>query len=75
MAQSLARLWTHLIFSTKDRFPFLTERFFVARCTHISPKCFATRVARHSSLAAFRTTHILCLRFRVLTRSRALSKK
>ena len=26
MAQSLARLWTHLIFSTKDRFPFLTDQ-------------------------------------------------
>ena len=26
MAQSLARLWTHLIFSTKNRFPFLTDR-------------------------------------------------
>jgi len=26
MAQSLARLWTHLIFSTKNRFPFLNER-------------------------------------------------
>ena len=26
MAQSLARLWTHLIFSTKDRFPFLTHK-------------------------------------------------
>ena len=26
MAQSLARLWTHLIFSTKDRFPYLTEK-------------------------------------------------
>ena len=25
MAQSLARLWTHLIFSTKDRFPFLAD--------------------------------------------------
>jgi hypothetical protein len=25
MAQSLARLWTHLIFSTKDRYPFLTD--------------------------------------------------
>jgi REP element-mobilizing transposase RayT len=25
MAQSLSRLWTHLIFSTKDRFPFLTD--------------------------------------------------
>ena len=25
MAQSLARLWTHLIFSTKDRFPFLRD--------------------------------------------------
>ena len=26
MAQSLARLWTHLIFSTKDRFPFLGDK-------------------------------------------------
>ena len=26
MAQSLARLWTHLIFSTKDRFPFLSDK-------------------------------------------------
>lgn len=26
MAQSLARLWMHLIFSTKDRFPFLRDR-------------------------------------------------
>ena len=25
MAQSLARLWTHLIFSTKNRFPFLRD--------------------------------------------------
>lgn len=28
MAQSLARLWTHLIFSTKDRFPFLNDKAF-----------------------------------------------
>ena len=26
MAQSLARLWTHLIFSTKNRSPFLTDK-------------------------------------------------
>ena len=26
MAQSLACLWTHLIFSTKDRFPFLSDK-------------------------------------------------
>lgn len=26
MAQSLSRLWTHLIFSTKDRFPFLSDQ-------------------------------------------------
>jgi putative transposase len=25
MAQSLSRIWTHLIFSTKDRFPFLSD--------------------------------------------------
>ena len=26
MPQSLARLWTHLIFSTKNRFPFLSDK-------------------------------------------------
>jgi len=26
MAQSLARLWTHLIFSTRNRFPFLGDK-------------------------------------------------
>jgi REP-associated tyrosine transposase len=26
MSQSLARLWTHLIFSTKNRFPFLVDK-------------------------------------------------
>ncbi len=26
MAQSLARLWTHLIFSTKERYPFLSDQ-------------------------------------------------
>jgi len=26
MAQSLAQLWTHLIFSNKDRFPFLNDK-------------------------------------------------
>jgi len=26
VSQSLARLWTRLIFSTKDRFPFLTDK-------------------------------------------------
>jgi hypothetical protein len=25
MSHSLSRLWTHLIFSTRDRFPFLKE--------------------------------------------------
>ena len=25
MSQSLARLWTHLIFSTKERYPFLSD--------------------------------------------------
>lgn len=25
MAQSLSRLWTHLIFSTRNRFPFLSD--------------------------------------------------
>jgi len=26
MSQSLSKIWTHLIFSTKDRYPFLSER-------------------------------------------------
>lgn len=26
MAQSLSRLWTHLIFSTKNRFPFISDK-------------------------------------------------
>src|SRR5215813_4225380 len=26
MSQSLAKLWTHLVFSTKDRYPFLTDK-------------------------------------------------
>ena len=26
MAQSLSRVWTHLIFSTKNRFPFLSDK-------------------------------------------------
>ena len=26
MSQSLSKIWTHLIFSTKDRYPFLTEK-------------------------------------------------
>ena len=26
MAQSLSRIWTHLIFSTKHRFPFLSDK-------------------------------------------------
>jgi putative transposase len=33
MAQSLSRLWTHLIFSTKDRFPFLSDQA-IRRDTH-----------------------------------------
>src|SRR5882762_2366298 len=30
MSQSLARLWTHLIFSTKNRFPFLSDKKLLA---------------------------------------------
>ncbi len=26
MSQSLSKIWTHLIFSTKDRYPFLSEK-------------------------------------------------
>ena len=26
MSQSLSKIWTHLIFSTKDRYPFLSDR-------------------------------------------------
>ncbi|HEV8427545.1 MAG TPA: transposase [Pyrinomonadaceae bacterium] len=43
MAQSLARLWTHLIFSTKDRFPFLRDK--------------VLRDEMHAYLAAVLRTH------------------
>ena len=43
MAQSLARLWTHLIFSTKNRFPFLTDK--------------VLRAERHAYLAEILRTH------------------
>jgi putative transposase len=43
MAQSLARLWTHLIFSTKDRFPFLSDK--------------AIRADMHAYLATVLRTH------------------
>ena len=26
MSQSLAKIWTHLVFSTKERYPFLTDQ-------------------------------------------------
>ncbi|MGH9930627.1 MAG: IS200/IS605 family transposase [Pyrinomonadaceae bacterium] len=26
MSQSLAKIWTHLVFSTKERYPFLTDK-------------------------------------------------
>src|SRR5438270_8043311 len=33
MAQSLSRIWTHVIFSTKERYPFLNEAI-LRRDTH-----------------------------------------
>ena len=43
MAQSLARLWTHLIFSTKDRYPLLNDR--------------TVRVQMHAYLATVLRSH------------------
>lgn len=43
MAQSLARLWTHLIFSTKERYPFLADT--------------TVRVDMHKYLATVLRTH------------------
>jgi REP element-mobilizing transposase RayT len=43
MAQSMARLWTHLIFSTKKRYPFLSEP--------------AVRADMHAYLATVLRTH------------------
>jgi len=43
MAQSLARLWTHLIFSTKERYPFLSD--------------LAVRADMHGYLATVLRTH------------------
>lgn len=36
MAQSLAKLWTHLIFSTKDRFPFLSDKGIRTDACHLA---------------------------------------
>ena len=47
MAQSLERIWTHLIFSTKERFPFLTDQRIRQICTPIWQPCSETMVARH----------------------------
>ena len=68
MAQSLARLWTHLIFSTKDRFPFLTDKV-LRREMH---GYFAEMLRKHRCetliIGVSRITRIPCLRFRVQMR-------
>ena len=43
MSQSLARVWIHLIFSTKNRFPFLTDK--------------ALRIALHAYIATVLRNH------------------
>src|SRR5258708_11188840 len=43
MPQSLARLWVHLIFSTKDRYPFLSDK--------------TTRLSMHAYLATVLRSH------------------
>ena len=41
MAQSLSRLWTHLIFSTKNRFPFLSDK-----TIRIDMHCYLAKMLR-----------------------------
>jgi len=57
MAQSLARLWTHLIFSTKDRFPFLTDKS-IRRDMHayLATMLLSSRCSVYASAAAARTS-------------------
>ena len=76
MAQSLARLWTHLIFSTKNRFPFLTDKILRAE-TH----AFLAQVLRNHGCETLIVggvedhTHTHCLRSREPYQSRASQKK
>ena len=68
MPQSLAQIYLHLIFSTKDRHPFLTDisfrtrvhQYLVATCTNLHcPPITAGGVADH--------VHILCHLGRTIT--------
>jgi len=47
MAQSLSRLWTLLIFSTKNRFPFLRETTIRTDMHAYLAKCCVSRIAKH----------------------------
>ncbi len=44
MPQSLAQVWIHLIFSTKNRFPFLSDQKLRTDMRTL-PKCFVNRNA------------------------------
>src|SRR5436190_23941171 len=52
MAQSLARLWTHLVFSTKDRFPFLSDRTRIRRTLRVGLGACRGRVDKRGLLKA-----------------------
>ena len=64
MAQSLARLWTHLIFSTKKPFPFLTDKS-IRRDMHAY---LATMLRKYDCetliVGALKTTRTRCSRYR-----------
>jgi hypothetical protein len=60
MAQSLARLWTHLIFSTKNRFPFLNDKILRAEMHAYLAEMPRSTTAKRSSSAALKITHTLC---------------
>ncbi len=71
MAQSLSRLWTHLIFSTKHRFPFLRDK-----CLRAEMHAFLAQALREHGcetriVGGLRITCMHYLLFRARAQSRA----
>gem|GEM_PF-6705491 len=58
MPQSLAQIYLHLVFSTKERFPFLRILIFAPKRTTMWEGSATTRAAQFWLLAAWRITFI-----------------
>ncbi len=63
MAQSLSRLWTHLIFSTKNRFPFLRDKAVRAEIHAYLAHMLRHTIAIRASLAVWMITSMRCSHF------------